>query len=384
MPGPLGGGRARGWPQRAGLAAGLALCCAFLLSSCASRPEFGALTATDAPADGAHDRAILVATTRARDPHPGTLFNGERADRIDHAAVVVSVPPAHADGQIEWPSTPPGDPRANFVVRDAHYIEDGAGFVAELNRQLALRPPGQRKTLVFVHGYNTKFAEAVYRVAQIAHDSQFPGVPILFTWASRGEPREYVYDNNSATAARDALERTLRAVAASNTEEVDVIAHSMGNWVAMEAFRQIVVSGKLPPHAKLGRIVLAAPDIDIDVFKSQMRRIGKPPKPFIVVVSQDDRALGLSKFLAGDKDRLGDGANAAELTKLGAIVVDLTNLKGDDPSNHGKFAQLAHLAPKLSEALRKGNAGQPSNEPDSLANSIVKIIGAPVSVLTPN
>ena len=382
MPYPGGPSRPREWPRRTAWTAAI-LCCALSLSACASRPEFGALSPTATQAEGAHDRAILVATTRARDPRPGTLFNGERADGLDHAEVVVSVPPVHVDGHIEWPASPPGDPRTNFVVHDAHYIDSDAAFVAELNRQLALRPPGQRKTLVFVHGYNTKFAEAVYRATQIAYDAQLPGVPILFTWASRGEPREYVYDNNSATAARDALERTLRAVAASNTEEVNIIAHSMGNWVAVEAFRQIVISGRLPPRAKLGRIVLAAPDIDIDVFKSQMRRIGKPPKPFIVVVSQDDRALGLSKFLAGGKDRLGAGANEAELTKLGAIVIDLTNLEGDDPSNHGKFAQLAHLGPKLAEALRKGNADRPPTDPDSVANTLVAIIGAPIRVLTP-
>ena len=108
---------------------------------------------------------------------------------------------------------------------------------------------------------------------------------MLFTWASRGQATAYVYDLNSATAARDGLEHTLRLLLRSNAEKVNVLAHSMGNWVTVEAFRQIRISGDLPPASKIGTILLAAPDIDIDVFKSQMRRFGKPQKPFYVVLS---------------------------------------------------------------------------------------------------
>ena len=97
---------------------------------------------------------------------------------------------------------------------------------------------------------------------------------MLFTWASRGKPTAYVYDTNSATAARDELEHTLRLVLASNAEEVNVLAHSMGNWVTVEAFRQIKISGRLD-HGASWALFLAAPDIDIDVFKSQLRSFGK-------------------------------------------------------------------------------------------------------------
>ncbi|HEV7480558.1 MAG TPA: alpha/beta hydrolase, partial [Roseiarcus sp.] len=47
------------------------------------------------------------------------------------------------------------------------------------------------------------------------------------TWASRGKPTAYVYDLNSATAARDSLEHTLRLLLSSNAEEVNVLAHSI-------------------------------------------------------------------------------------------------------------------------------------------------------------
>src|SRR6476659_785354 len=120
----------------------------------------------------------------------------------------------------------------------------------------------------------------------------------------------------------------------------------MGNWVTVEALRQIKITGGLPQIAKLGSIFLAAPDIDVDVFKSQMRRFGKPQKPFYIVLSKDDQALRASSFLAGKDARLGSDGNTAELNALGAVVIDLTDVKANDSSKHGKFAQLAEIAPQ--------------------------------------
>ncbi|MDG7304719.1 alpha/beta hydrolase, partial [Streptococcus pneumoniae] len=95
---------------------------------------------------------------------------------------------------------------------------------------LARRPAGKRNVFIFVHGYNTMFSEALYRLAQMATDSDAPAVPVLFTWASRATTEGYVYDNNSATAARDQLEETIRLAFGSGADQVSILAHSMGNW----------------------------------------------------------------------------------------------------------------------------------------------------------
>ena len=128
----------------------------------------------------------------------------------------------------------------------------------------------------------------------------------------------------------------------------------MGNWVAVEAIRQINLSGHAASLKKLGSIILAAPDIDIDVFKSQMRSIGKPRRPFYIILSKDDKALRASNFLAGGDGRLGAANNVNELAKLGAIVVDMTDVEGRDSANHGKFAALAQLGPKFGSVLAGG------------------------------
>ena len=360
---------------------------ASLLTGCASRPEVGALLSNHAESAAGKDHTILVATTRERDSRPGTYFGGERAQSVSYATVTVAVPPTHVPGKIEWPSRAPGNPETDFVVRDAAYLDSEKQFIKTLNTQLAMRPPGKRRVFVFIHGYNTMFAEGLYRFTQIVDDADAPAVPVLFTWASRGHVTDYVYDSNSATAARDELEHTLRLVFASNAEEVNILAHSMGNWVTVEALRQIKISAKLPPMNKLGAVVLAAPDIDIDVFKSQMRRFGKPRKPFFVIVSHDDKALRFSDFIAGGKERLGSYTNDAELTELGAVVIDLTDVKATDRGNHAKFAQLAEIAPEMRQVFEGGVATQENPEAVKGQETLASVIegpgglGAPIRVI---
>jgi esterase/lipase superfamily enzyme len=356
---------------------------AFSLVSCASRPESGFLSAVAYSPPGAVDHTLLIATTRERDDRPGTLFNGDRATATDYAELTVSVPPNHKQGEIEWATTPPGDPNVDFVVRDERYLDGDKAFVQALNAQLARRPPGQRKVFLFIHGFNTMFAEGVYRLAQLAHDAKAPGVPVLFTWASRGKPTAYVYDLNSATAARDGLEHTLRLLLSSNAEEVNVLAHSMGNWVTVEAFRQIKISGDLTHRDKIGYVFLAAPDIDIDVFKSQMRRFGQPQKPFYIILSEDDRALFLSRSIAGGVTRVGDNPDVAELATLGATVIDLTDLKATDATNHDKFAQLAAVAPDLRAALARGVPAdhKASDVGDTAVSGVGAIVSLPITLL---
>jgi len=282
-------------------------------------------------------------------------------------------------------------PRRRRAIREriswcvAGYLKGERAFIQALNAQLAARPKGRRKIFLFIHGYNTMFAEGLYRFAQIVDDAKTSAVPVLFTWASRGQLTQYVYDNNSATAARDDLERVIRLLFATDADEVNILAHSMGNWVTVEAIRQIKISGHMPAHAsKLGEIVLAAPDIDIDVFKSQMRRFGKPKKSFLIVLSKNDRALGLSSFIAGGEPRLGDDPNTAELAALGATVIDMTKVEGLTAIGHDKFARLAAFGPQLQNVLARGAISRTFSERahESAANSLEAIIKLPITVIS--
>ncbi|SHL68765.1 alpha/beta hydrolase [Roseibium suaedae] len=347
----------------------LVLGLALLLAACASRPENGALLINDKPAADATTHDILIATTRERDERPGTYFNGERTQRLDYAEAVISVPPAHKASQIEWPETFPGDPEKEFVTRSAHYIDGQDAFRARLNQRLGKLPTQNRTTFLFIHGYNTLFAEGLYRFTQFVHDANFPGVPVFFTWASRGKLTDYVYDLNSALAARSALEKALIDISRSNTREIVILAHSMGNQLLMETIRQMTPKDREALFRKIETVVLASPDIDIDVFKEQLRRIGKLREPLIILTSSDDKALRVSEVIAGGKQRVGSYADDKELADLGAIVLNLTELSAPDSINHSKFAELAQYAPELRSVLSQRSLGAQSTSGNGLQQS---------------
>ena len=362
---------------------------AFSLVACASRPETGFLSAVAYAPPGAVDHTILVATTRERDDRPGTLFNGDRATTTDYAEITVSIPPNHKSGEIEWASTPPGDPNVDFVVHDEKYLDGDKAFVQALNAQLALRPPGSRNVFLFIHGFNTMFAEAVYRGAQLAHDSKAPGVPVLFTWASRGKATAYVYDLNSATAARDALEHTLRLLLASNAEEVNVLAHSMGNWVTVEAFRQIRISGDLAPRIR-SAISISRRPISTSTYSSRNAPLRQAAKALLRhPVPGRSRVVSLQNHRrrrhAGRRQSRFD-----ELASLGATVIDLTDLKATDATNHDKFAPSAPSRPSCAAFSRRASTkdhqasrrGPKGDKRRRLSGSLpLTILGAPMRII---
>ena len=328
------------------LARGLLVFAAIGLTACAGRSNGDLIALANADAPGASKVEILVATTRAATAEPpGAMFSGERARGLAFADIVVSIPPdaQRKVGEVQWPSAPPGDPAHDFVTLRADRL-DLKEAIARFDTRLAASP--QRHVLLFVHGYNTRFDEAVYRFAQIVHDSGAPITPLLFTWPSRGRLFDYVYDRDSATYSRDALEAVLDALAKDQkVASVSVLAHSMGNMLLVESLRQMAIRhGAISP--KIKDIMLASPDIDVDVFRRQIASIEQNDKtpPVTLFVSQDDRALGVSRWIAGDAPRLGAIDPTAEpyrsiLEEAHVHVVDLTKIASDDSLNHGKFAE---------------------------------------------
>jgi esterase/lipase superfamily enzyme len=331
---------------------------AVLAAGCASRPYGSLIVGTTAPDASQVD--ILVATTRAPvvEP-PGVMFGGARGRGLYFADIVVSVPPdaARSPGDVEWPSSPPGNPEREFVALRADRM-DLAQAKANFNARVA-RKPG-RKVLVFIHGFNTRFEEAVYRLAQLVHDAHVDVEPVLFTWPSGGSVIDYVYDRDSAMYSRDALEVLLQALANNpNVGSISILAHSMGNYLAIEALRQMSIRDRGLP-SKIRDVMLASPDIDVDVFRRQIASIDAKPRTtqFTLFISRDDRALGLSSFLARTSTRLGALDPEKEpyssiLEQARVKVVDLTNVASNDATNHSKFAS-GEVVTAIGDRLAQG------------------------------
>jgi esterase/lipase superfamily enzyme len=328
------------------------------LCGCAG-PAHDVLVEVPGDVDGTHKIDMVVATTRsAAGAKPGEMFTGERGNGLSFAKITVSLPPdaVRKVGDVQWPSRAPGDPERDFVTREARSIDE-AQETARLHSLLAAH--AGRRVLVFVHGYNNRFEEAVYRLAQIAYDSRAPAVPYLFTWPSRGKLLAYTYDSVSSTYSRDALEEVLRALTRDpQVGEVSILAHSMGNWLTLETLRQMSIrNGGLPK--KIASVMLAAPDVDVDVFRTQIHTIHAPSTQFSLFVSQDDRALAVSQRFWGNVPRIGavdpeTEPYRDELHDARITAFDLTKLKTDDSTRHAKFAASPDVVRLIGERLVEG------------------------------
>ncbi len=296
---------------------------------------------------------IFVATSRAPAEEASRFFSGDRSDTLNLAEVTVSIPPNHQIGEIERPARLPPDPRTEFVVLDPRSFPSGESFAAAIDSDLARRPRGSRDVLLFVHGYNTDFTAAVLRAAQFVHDSGFMGTPVLFTWASRGQTLQYVYDLNSALHARDALIETGAILSLTSGERLDIVAHSMGNLLTVEAIRELSIDGRFDAAGRINAVVLAAPDIDIDLFRRQLRPVRRGSPPIYVLVSSDDEALALSSRIAGNIPRVGD-ADPATLEALGVKVVDLSKVKDRESIHHTKFADAPGVVQMIGSSILAG------------------------------
>ena len=204
-----------------------------------------------------------------------------------------------------------------------------------------------RDILVFVHGFNTSYDEARSRAAQIVADARFGGVAVLFTWPSRSELFGYVSDKDSATASRDALQALLHDLGQTpGVGKIHVLAHSMGGWLSMEALRAVGDRRRPDLSGHLGDVILASPDIDMDVFASQMARI-RPANVTVFATPNDER----SRFRARWRSRQRLGAidaskpeDRAEIESLGAKVVDITAYADADRFiSHAVYADLPEV-----------------------------------------
>ncbi|TFE99338.1 esterase [Shinella sumterensis] len=332
-----------------------------VLAGCAGRPE-GVLVPSGKVVPGVSTVDLLVATTRAPSSQPGVLFSGERGSELAVSDIVVSIPPddKRKVGQVQWPKKLPADPMKDFSTVSVKPIDGAKAANGWLGRNL----PKSRRVLIFVHGFNNRYEDAVYRFAQIVHDSKTDAAPVIFTWPSRASIFDYSYDKESTNYSRDALEELLRAaVNTPQVGEITIMAHSMGTWLAVETLRQMAIrDGRVPK--KIQQVILASPDLDVDVFGQQMRAIGKDKKDrpnFTLFVSRDDRALTLSRRISGNIDRLGQINPAEEpyrtmLEKQGITVLDLTALKSGDRLNHGKFAESPEVVRLIGNRLIDGQS----------------------------
>ena len=284
-------------------------------------------------------------------------YYGKDDSALQYGVAMVSIPARHRPGKEDsrgWCRHLPGvleckkKPSNAVMVTSVEPRDADAwlGFV----KGLANDGGSPNEILVFVHGYNNGFADAIRRIAQLSYDVGFRGVTVAYDWASRNELAEYTFDEATMERSVPDFERfLLRLVDSTGARRVSIIAHSMGTRLVSYALRDLHYK---KPSLKLGQVILAAPDIDFTTFTEQLADpVVKTSTWVTLYASGTDRAIQASRALHNAK-RVGSGPLPAilrpDMDYIDATGID-TGLLG-----HGYFAENRALITDIFLLLKHG------------------------------
>ena len=270
------------------------------------------------------DPTLLVTTTRkpVNGGRTKPWFGPERASTMTIARAKL-VPPD--DGRFSLAAIGFGNWRLDVVEPVS----------AEVSNVLAQAGGGQ-DVLIYVHGFKQTFETAALDAAYLSDGIKFHGQTMVFSWPSKAGLFDYAYDRESAMWSRDDFERVLDSIVANlSAGRIHIVAHSMGTMLTLESLRQLYARYGDTVADRIGAVVFAAPDIDMDVFSSAIHRIGPLARKITVVAATNDRALALSGRIAGGMTRVG-AAEKATIERLGVRVIDASQ-EGWGIINHDLF-----------------------------------------------
>lgn len=294
---------------------------------------------------------VWYATDRAFD---GDASYGAGRAHVTYGIADVRLPPAHVAGRLEEPALASSgmvaDPRWHVYLNSVRPLPRD-DFTGELRAALSMseRP----EILLYIHGFNTDFGRSVRRAAQLAHDLDHGGVPMVFAWPSAGNVAGYLADLNNADWAAAHLAEALRLLARdAGADRINLIAHSMGNRVLIQALDELS-RGRIATDPPLfGEVIFAAPDVDSDIFAAALTRLRPLAERFTLYVSSNDVALSASRRLAGDHPRAGESGPGM------VVIADIDTVDasaaGGDLLGHEYFGESGPVLNDIRLLLRDG------------------------------
>jgi esterase/lipase superfamily enzyme len=322
-----------------------------------ARPTLGRVPVSGPLSAGAADFAVtrvLFATDRnlSGDVSPGRMFGSERSE-LSYGACQVSIPRDHRMGHLETPSLwklqIQSDPKKHVTLMAVEQVSREQ-LLAEIVSRVA--DSHSRSALLFVHGYNVTFEDAARRTAQIAYDLAFDGVPMFFAWPSQGTLPGYTIDEQMSEWSEPHVRAVLTDVLERpQLEKLYLIAHSMGNRAVTRVVGALLKERpELQPRLK--EIILAAPDIDAEVFARDIAPLMTRANCAITLyASSEDKALQASKVVHKGRragDSIGGVVPIHGIETIDASRVD-TGLVG-----HGYFAERVSVISDMFNLIRNG------------------------------
>lgn len=280
-------------------------------------------------------------------------FGGKRS-ALKYGMCEVSIPNTHKIGEIEsptwWKFEFSEDPNKHIMLQSIT-MKKKEDYFRTLSEKIDMS--SEKSTFLFVHGYNVSFASAAKRTAQITYDLHFDGEAVFYSWPSQASTTGYTVDEANIKWSQYNMKHFLEDYLTKTTaENVYLVAHSMGNRGLTRALNELMLE-KPELSKKIKEVILAAPDIDADVFRRDIapKMVQRIKKPITLYVSSDDVALKASHKVHGNP-RAGDAGNGLVIVK-GVETIDAS---GVDTSflSHSYFAETHSIIEDILDMIKSG------------------------------
>jgi esterase/lipase superfamily enzyme len=230
---------------------------------------------------------------------------------------------------------------ADEAVEVLHDVSDRNGF---------------RSLFAFVHGFNTPFDAAARLAASTDEAADFPGVPFLFSWPSRGDMFQYTPDLGAVSSACVPLQTVFETLGeAFSGPHVILMAHSMGSVLGIAMLGGCAGHGNLAWHGneKIGNLIYAAADVSQIDFGQTFDVQAAAASHITLYASADDLALKLaSSWGVNDAVRAGQGGDGVRFLKAGLDTVDATGIVSiGDVVDHGYVFSAPEVIADLDKVL---------------------------------
>lgn len=245
---------------------------------------------------------------------------------LNYGQAEVSIPKKHKVGELESPSWYAFEFRED-PVKHVVLLNLKRQSKSDFYQAMAARVNQSRgsNAFVFIHGYNVSFSDAARRTAQMSYDLNFDGAPVFYSWPSQASLSGYFTDEKTIAKSTIHIQTFLADFAdRSGAKNLYVIGHSMGTRGVTQAIKDLV---KKRPDLKnrFRGIILAAPDIDAEVFRRDLApALKQASKQVTLYASSGDMALQASKQVHG-KPRAGDAGDTIVLVP-GIETIDVSGV----------------------------------------------------------
>ena len=248
---------------------------------------------------------------------------GVNSDPVTRMGICrINVPKNHSTGEINFTKDNRQSSHEYFKTVSFKSLNEDR-FIENLKHS-------QRMPLVFVHGFNVKYQDAILRAAQLAYDLKYQGPVVLFSWpAGSGDCflddkfLNVTYKNNSKTAQDSvAIFKNFLTILHKSDIKINLVVHSMGHQVVLPALNDWAKENEIDSNKNIiNELILNAPDFEIGKFSELMENLKTISRRITLYCSYNDNAIAVSEVYNKNK-RLGACALIDNIDSINVSQLD--------------------------------------------------------------